>query len=61
MKDQFRRKKIMWTFVTIALVAIMVALLVYLFNTLPDASGLGKGKCDEKDYEITDKLASKKN
>lgn len=51
----------MMTFITVSLIAIMVSVLVYLFTTLPDVKGLGKGKCTEKDYEITDKLASKKN
>ena len=51
----------MMTFITVASIVFIVAVLTYLFTTLPDAKGLGKGKCNEKDYEITDKLASKKN
>ena len=49
------------TLLTLLLSVIAVAVIYYLFTTLPDANGLGKGKCSEKDYEISDKLAEKKN
>lgn len=51
----------MSTLLTLALSVIAVVVVYYLFTTLPDSKGLGKGKCSEKDYEIADKLAEKKN
>ena len=51
----------MSTLLTLALSVIAVAVVYYLFTTLPDSKGLGKGKCSEKDYEIQENVAKKNN
>ena len=49
------------TFVTVVLIAFAVAVVAYLFSVLSDKDINEKGKCDAKDYEIAEKVASRKN
>ena len=51
----------MSTFVLIVLVAFAVAFFAYLFSVLSDQDKSEKGKCNSKDYEIADKIATRKN
>lgn len=49
------------TLIVLVLIAIAVAVVAYLFNVLPDMGGSEKGSCNSEDYEIADKIASKRN
>lgn len=49
------------TMITVVLAVVAIALVVYLFNVSFDKVGNEKGKCNEEDYEIADKVASKRN
>ena len=50
----------MHTILTFALLILAVPVIVYLYHALSDMNGLGKGKCNSKDYEIAEKIAEKK-
>lgn len=49
------------TIITVVLAVVAISLVVYLFNVSLDKVGNEKGKCNSEDYEIADKVASRKN
>ena len=56
-----RRDKDMNTLLMVVLVALVIAVITYLSNVLPDMGGNAKGKCSSADYELADKIAQRKN
>ncbi len=51
----------MSTFATLVLAVFAIAVVAYLFSVLSDKDTNEKGKCNSKDYEIAENVASKKN
>ena len=51
----------MHTILTLVLLVLAVAVIVYLYHALPDMNGFGTGKCTSEDYEIAEKIAARKN
>ena len=51
----------MHTILTLVLLVLAVAVIVYLYHALPDMNGFGTGKCTSEEYEIAEKIAEKNN
>ena len=48
------------TLLMVVLVALVIAVITYLSNVLPDMGGNAKGKCSSADYELANKNEKRK-